>query len=390
MNEIIKILDLDVLFAVFVNLRTSEKKAAEDSWVEQVIGAPLISNPVQIPDQHNMYVARYDSDGFVYFGKAWNESGVVECEFACRENKLKGSDIKNKIKILTYDGNHTIKGFFYEWVKFVKWLRHPNDEFRAPLRCGSSSGVILWPEKALGTLNIEKKTATFVYAEKIVSLAESELYDCLILMRNFRDRPPYCRCEECTKIDALEKETYSSDHLIMVNEWADYRIGDTFPKTKRLIKALDRPLNTLNGPQEQYVALWYHFGQAIMGRAWNENNKIAAAFVSRKMPFLSKVIGSLQLLVQIPPSAAGFDYSWQPYAEVAKIGAKEWNPVHIGFASPCVLVIDQEGHEYLGSADLKEEFATTVIKNEVFRLEGRGIYNFKVLCRRNRDDTQAI
>lgn len=66
------------------------------------------------------------------------------------------------------------------------------------------------------------------------------------------------------------------------------------------------------------------------------------------MPFLSKVIGSLQLLVQIPPSAAGFDYSWQPYNEAAKIGSKEWNPVRIGFAAPCVLVIDKEGHEYLG------------------------------------------
>ncbi|VBB33935.1 unnamed protein product [Acanthocheilonema viteae] len=96
------------------------------------------------------------------------------------------------------------------------------------------------------------------------------------------------------------------------------------------------------------------------------------------MPFLSKVIGSLQLLIRIPPSAAGFDYSWQPYNEAAKIGLKEWNPVHIGFATPCVLVIDEEGHEYLGSADLKEEFATTVIKDEVFRLEGSAIYKFKI------------
>ncbi|VDN94169.1 unnamed protein product [Brugia pahangi] len=367
------------------------KEAAEDSWEEQIIGAALISNPVQVPDQNNMYVARYDREGLVYFGSAWNESGVVQCEFACEGIKVNGSDINDKIRILTYDGNHKTKGFFYEWIKFARWLQHSNDEFRIPLRCSTSSGVIFWPQKALGTLNIEKKTATFVCAGQITSLAESELYDCLILVRNLRDRPPHCCCEQCMKIEALEKEAQSSDHLLMVNEWADYRIGDTFPKTKSLIKALDRPLNTLNGPQEQYVALWYHFGHAVMGRAWNDaNGKIAAAFVSRKMPFLSSAIGSLQLLVQIPPSVAGFDYSWQPYNEAAKIGSKEWNPVHIGFTAPCVLVIDQEGHEYLGSADLKEEFATTVVKNNVFRLEGSGIYNFKVLCRKDRDDTQAI
>ncbi|CAG9540767.1 unnamed protein product [Cercopithifilaria johnstoni] len=368
-----------------------KKKASEDSWLEQVVGTALVSNPVQVPDQNNMYIARYDKEGLVYFGKAWNENGVVQCEFACGQVKLNGSDINDKIRILTYDGNHTTKGFFYEWIKYARWLRHSNDEFRVPLCCGTSTGVIFLPGKSLGTLNIEKKTATFVYAEKIISLTESELYDCLILMRNLRDRPPNCCCEQCMKIEALEKATHSPNHLLMVNEWADYRIGDTFPKTKRLIKALNRPLNTLNGPEEQYVALWYHFGQAIMGRAWNDaNGKIAAAFVSRKMPFLNRVIGSLQLLVQIPPSAAGFDYSWQPYGEAAKIGSKEWYPVRIGFAAPCVLVIDKEGHEYLGSADLKEEFATTVIKNEVFRLEGSAIYDFKVLCRKDRDDTQAI
>uniref|UniRef100_A0A1I7VR00 Virion structural protein n=1 Tax=Loa loa TaxID=7209 RepID=A0A1I7VR00_LOALO len=337
-----------------------KKQTSEDNWADQVVGAPLVSNPIQVPDQNNVYVARYDTEGLVYFGKAWNESGVVQ--------------------ILTYDGDHITKGFFYEWIKFARWLQHSNDEFRVPLRCGTSNGVIFWPKKALGTLNIEKKTATFVYAQQIISLTESELYDCLILVRNLRDRPPHCCCEQCVKLDALEKEAHSSNNLLMVNEWVDYCVGDTFPKTKRLIKALDRPLNTLNGPQEQYVALWYHFGQAVMGRAWNDaNGKIAAAFVSRKMPFVSNAIGSLQLLMQIPPSAAGFDYIWQPYNEAAKIGTKEWNPVHIGFAAPCVLVVDQEGHEYLGSADLKEEFATTVLENKVFRLEGSAIYNFKVL-----------
>lgn len=47
---------------------------------------------------------------------------------------------------------------------------------------------------------------------------------------------------------------------------------------RRLIKALNRPLNTKEGPQDQYVALWYHFGNAVMGRAWSSHGKIAATF----------------------------------------------------------------------------------------------------------------
>lgn len=130
-----------------------------------------------------------------------------QCEFAYEDKELRGKDIKDKIQvsyfsdnlwlqenswcpldctglntlasiggrklkllmnglsilqILTYDGNHMTKGFFYEWVKFGNWLRHSNDQFRIPVCCGSSFGVILWPQKAaLGTLNIDKKTAKF-------------------------------------------------------------------------------------------------------------------------------------------------------------------------------------------------------------------------------------
>lgn len=41
--------------------------------------------------------------------------------------------------------------------------------------------------------------------QKIISLAESELYDMLILLRNTRDTPLHCSCEGCVKRRALEK-----------------------------------------------------------------------------------------------------------------------------------------------------------------------------------------
>ncbi|VDM40906.1 unnamed protein product [Toxocara canis] len=35
----------------------------------------------------------------------------------------------------------------------------------------------------------------------------------------------------------------------------------------------------MKGPQEQYVALWHHFGSAVMGRAWCCKGKIVVAFL---------------------------------------------------------------------------------------------------------------
>lgn len=60
-------------------------------------------------------------------------------------------------------------------------------------------------------------------------------------------------------------------------------------------------------------------------------------------------VGSLQMLAQLSPSVAGFEYGWQTYRKAAAVDEKEWHPVHISFNAPCVLVVDDEGHEYLGS-----------------------------------------
>ncbi|KHN84037.1 hypothetical protein Tcan_04414 [Toxocara canis] len=108
-------------------------------------------------------------------------------------------------------------------------------------------------------------------------MTEGELKDMLVLVRNTKGGPPHCSCSDCERKRESEKET--SHPLLMVTEWNDYRSGDTFPNPKKVIKALNRALNTKKGPQEQYIALWYHFGSAVMGRAWCCRGKIAAAFV---------------------------------------------------------------------------------------------------------------
>ncbi|VDM50074.1 unnamed protein product [Toxocara canis] len=347
----------------------------EDTWTLQAIGTPFPKHPVKAPGQVNMYVALWYKHGQPLMGKAWNDSGVVQCAFAYDNKELKGSDIGGNIQVLTYKGDHMSKGFFYEWIKYSEYLADGNNECRVPLHCGTSA-PILWPDRGtLGTLNLDKRTAVIAIDQEFHNFTETDLKDMLILVRNTKDGPAQCRCSECELRRELEKAT--PPPLLMVNEWTDYRAGDTFPVSKRLIKALNRPLNTKDGPQEQFVALWYHFGNAVMGRAWSADGKIAAAFASKTKVFSGNV-GSLQLLVQIPPAAAGFDYSWEPYRRAALIGEKEWHPVHIAFAAPCVLIVDSEGHECLGEANLKEEYAQTVLDNKVFRLEGGAIAEFKV------------
>uniref|UniRef100_A0A0M3JXU9 Ig-like domain-containing protein n=1 Tax=Anisakis simplex TaxID=6269 RepID=A0A0M3JXU9_ANISI len=288
-------------------------------------------------------------------------------------HELKGPDIGD-IQVLTYEGNHLSKGFFYEWIKYSEYLSEEKSDSRVPLRCGDAVPLACSEKGSLGTLDFQKRTAIVSNGKEIQTLKGDELKEMFILVRNTKDGPSQCRCVECERRRETEKAT--PPPLLMVNEWTDFRTGDTFPVSKRLIKALNRPLNTKDGPQEQYVALWYHFGNAVMGRAWSEKGKIAAAFASKKKVFSGNV-GSLQLLVQIPPAAAGFDYSWVSYRKAAVIGEKEWHPVHIAFVAPCVLIIDKEGHECLGEANLREEYAQTVLDNKVFRLEGGAISEFK-------------
>lgn len=62
--------------------------------------------------------------------------------------------------------------------------------------------------------------------------------------------------------------------LIMLNEWADIRMGDAWPGY-RTVRAGDKSLNAAPGDSsEQHVALWYVHGEPVMGRIWNNGGKV--------------------------------------------------------------------------------------------------------------------
>ena len=101
-------------------------------------------------------------------------------------------------------------------------------------------------------------------------------------------------------------------------------------------------------------------------------------------------MGSLQILVQIPATAAGFDYIWMPYEEASKYQEKDYAPVHISHVAPCVL-LTKGNHEVLGQVDLKKERAEAAFHGEVLvRVGPLQLNNLMVLCRKDRDDTYTI
>lgn len=44
------------------------------------------------------------------------------------------------------------------------------------------------------------------------------------------------------------------------------------------MKALNRPLKTRKGLQDQYVALSYRHGMPLIGRVWKDMNRIQSSF----------------------------------------------------------------------------------------------------------------
>ncbi|KAI6172347.1 hypothetical protein M3Y98_00962600 [Aphelenchoides besseyi] len=157
---------------------------------------------------------------------------------------------------------------------------------------------------------------------------------------------------------------------------------------RQFIRALNRPLNTPNGKQTQFVALWYHHGHPLMGRVWNEENQIRASFANNEREFTGRTVGLLQILVQMPSPTTGFTYDWKPFKSVAKIGNKEWHPVHISFVAPCVLLLDNR--EVLGGANLKEESAQTSVNGKVVKLLGNDIQSFPVGSRNQHFNLRSL
>lgn len=70
--------------------------------------------------------------------------------------------MRYNIQILTYEGEHTTKGFFYEWIKYGKWIDNLTDITRTPLLYDKCA-ILHWPKMdTIGSYNTEKKIATFI------------------------------------------------------------------------------------------------------------------------------------------------------------------------------------------------------------------------------------
>lgn len=83
-------------------------------------------------------------------------------------------------------------------------------------------------------------------------------------------------------------------------------------------------------------------------------------------------------MISLPASAAGFDYSWQPFKVAAKYGDKEWHPVHINYVAPCVITFGKDKFEVLGGANMKEEVAYGTFNGHVLKFMGKDVQDFHV------------
>ncbi|WKX90983.1 hypothetical protein Q1695_009658 [Nippostrongylus brasiliensis] len=347
--------------------------------------AEHLCGTVRVTAQPNTYVALWYLHGKPIMGSAWNDCGVVQCAFAADHKIFHGPDMANKsIQLLIYKGTHVSNQFFYEWITLSAWKAENKEGSSIQIvRCGAAT-PIFWKEKSLlGNYDLDTHKADFADGEKFLQVSDaSALGHMLVLVRNMGGGPPGCSCPQCMI------ENKASKKALMVNDWGDFCCGGPWPTDKPVMKALNRALNTPRGPQEHFVSLWYRHGRPCMGRAWNSGGKIDASFVDDGREFTGHVIGSMQMLVELPATAAGFEYCWLPYEQASRYMDKDYAPVHLSYVAPCVIQVD--AFEVLGSVNLKKERAEAAFDGHVTTLEGPKIQKLKVLCRKDRDDTMTI
>uniref|UniRef100_A0A1I7XL10 Cu_amine_oxid domain-containing protein n=1 Tax=Heterorhabditis bacteriophora TaxID=37862 RepID=A0A1I7XL10_HETBA len=279
------------------------KKPLDDTWTYQKINTPFPHNAVKVIEQTNMYVALWYRHGKPVMGKAWNESGVVQCEFAVDQRCFGGSDVGGTIQLLTYEGTHVDKQFYYDWVTLTTWKNEISGH--QVVRCGCSAPVY-WNEfSVLGNYDINANKAYFAVGDKFVEVNRISYW-------------------------------YRKKHFCYISN-----ITSGEESFRPIMRALHRPMNTPRGPQDQFVALWYRHGKPCMGRAWNHNGKIDASFVDGDREFTGETVGSLQLLVELSATAAGFDYCWLPYEQASRYIDKDFTPVHMNHVAPCVIVTEK-------------------------------------------------
>ncbi|XGW23053.1 hypothetical protein V3C99_005359 [Haemonchus contortus] len=364
-----------------------EDKAQDDTWSNQQVHKTFPQNAVRVVGQPNTYVALWYHCGKPVMGRAWNDCGVMQCAFAVDQKAFTGMEVGNgTIQLLIYKGTHVQNHFYYDWITLSTWKssNSENGKGKMELVHRESSAPIFWKERSvLGNYDIDSQKASFVDADKFSEVSDSAtLANMLVLVRNTGGGPPGCPCTQCML------ENTATQKPLVVNDWGDFVCGSPWPVDKPIMKALNRPLNTPKGEQEQFVSLWYRHGKPCMGRAWNSNGKIDASFVDAGHEFTGHLVGSMQMLVELPATAVGFEYCWLPYKEASVYMDKDFAPVHMSYVAPCVIQLDP--YEILGSVNLKHERAEVAIDGRVMTLEGPKIRELMVLCRKDRDDTMTI
>ncbi|CAJ0918050.1 unnamed protein product, partial [Mesorhabditis belari] len=162
-----------------------------------------------------------------------------------------------------------------------------------------------------------------------------------VIPRELKGGPPNCECANCSKGPPRPVIR------VMLNEWADFRMGDPWPN-KKLVKALGKSLDSLPG---------------------NEHKED---------------VGSLQVLYELSDAVRGFDYGWIPFPEAASPDTKDWSPAFVshekGKISPGVITVN--GKQILGEVDIKNERCSYGAGGKENEIQGPAVYSTLVLCKR--------
>ncbi|VDM11403.1 unnamed protein product [Wuchereria bancrofti] len=291
------------------------------------IGSPLPDNPVRVLGQPNMYVALLYKYGVPIHGRTRNNGGILECSFPYKKAELACiKDFGGQIQI----SDHSTLGFWYEWIKYKD--RFEKADIRQIVHCGASI-PILWIDRKV------HYSAHFSYNGKAESLQGPSLGGMWIIVRNTKSGPPTCGCKHCYKPPPPKPPSGPPPPCVMIDEWIDLR-------AKHMLRY---GINKVN-------LLWVEYGitMAKLALEWillgniYEMFKVAACFGWNNNEYREK-IGSLQVLVELPDLARGYDYDWKLFSLCASFDEKEWFLVCVdrkGIISPCVCTID--GKEILG------------------------------------------
>lgn len=130
--------------------------------------------------------------------------------------------------MLQYKGDHNSLGYWYNWIKYKERFDKETNE-RELVRCGDSL-PLFWPDSpegpCLGYVDNKTEIAMFSINKKVFKKMGGELNDMMLIVRELKGGPPGCECAGCGKKPVVR---------VMLNEWADFRMGDPWP-TKKMVQ----------------------------------------------------------------------------------------------------------------------------------------------------------